>query len=389
MSILFTGARKVDADGRVNDFWMSVTGTTIAETGAGTPPDDVVDGASEHVDVGGDWLVPGFIDLHGHGGGGFSYDDGRDAIQRGLATHRAHGTTRNLVSLVANPLAELHTSLDLIADLAADDPLVLGSHLEGPFLSLHRRGGHNSVFLRHPSTADIQGLVDASRSTLRMVTLAPELPGGLAAIEQFAAAGVTVGIGHTDADFALAREAFARGARILTHTFNAMPGIHHRQPGPVVAAFEDPRILLELILDGHHVHPDVATMTFHSAPGRVALVTDSMAAAGSTDGDYRLGSLNVAVRGGIALLRGTTTIAGSTLTQDQALRVAMDGARITIPQAIEALTVVPARALGLQHRHGMLAPGFAADAVLLSENWEVREVWADGRRVSAGVHAEN
>jgi N-acetylglucosamine-6-phosphate deacetylase len=381
MSILFTGARKVDADGRVNDFWMRVDGTSISETGMGSPPLAVAEGASTHIDVNGGWLLPGFIDLHGHGGGGFSYDDGRDAIQRGLATHRAHGTTRNLVSLVANPLDDLHGSLDLIADLAAEDPLILGSHLEGPFLSLHRRGGHNSVFLRHPDDEVVRDLIDAGRGSLRMVTLAPELPGAMSAIDLFAAADIAVGIGHTDANFDLARDAFAHGARLLTHTYNAMPGIHHRQPGPVVAAFEDPRIILELILDGHHVHPDVATMTFQSAPGRIALVTDSMAAAGATDGDYRLGSLNVAVRDGIALLRGTTTIAGSTLTQDHALRVAMDSAHITIPQAVEALTLTPAKVLGLQHRHGLLAPGYAADAVVLTEEWEVRDVWADGRQL--------
>jgi N-acetylglucosamine-6-phosphate deacetylase len=387
MSILFTGARKVDADGRVNDFWMRFDGSTISETGAGTPPTSVSDGASQHIDVDGNWLLPGFVDLHGHGGGGFSYDDGRDAILQGLAVHRTHGTTRNLVSLVANPLDQLQLSLGLIADLAAEDPLILGSHLEGPFLSLHRRGGHNSVFLRHPDVGAVRGLLEAARGTLRMVTLAPELPGALDVIDVFAGAGVTVGLGHTDADFDLAREAFAHGARVLTHTYNAMPGIHHRQPGPVVAAFEDPRIYLELILDGHHVHPDVATMTFQSAPGRIALVTDSMAAAGATDGDYRLGSLNVAVRGGIALLRGTTTIAGSTLTQDHALRVAMDSAHVTIPQAVEALTLTPAKVLGLQHRHGMLAPGFAADAVILTEQWDVLEVWADGRQLPGPADA--
>jgi N-acetylglucosamine-6-phosphate deacetylase len=128
-------------------------------------------------------------------------------------------------------------------------------------------------------------------------------------------------------------------------------------------------------------------MTFQSAPGRIALVTDSMAAAGATDGDYRLGSLNVAVRGGIALLRGTTTIAGSTLTQDHALRVAMDSAHVTIPQAVEALTLTPAKVLGLQHRHGMLAPGFAADAVILTEQWDVLEVWADGRQLPGPADA--
>ena len=326
-------------------------------------------------------MVPGFIDLHGHGGGGHQFDDGRDAIAAGLAAHRAHGTTRSVISLVANPLASLRTSLREIADIADADPLVLGSHLEGPFLAQNRRGAHNGEFLREPAPYEVEELLGAARGTLRQITIAPELPNAMEVIDVLVEAGVTVAIGHTEAPFELAREAFDRGARVVTHVFNAMPGIHHRAPGPVVAAFEDDRVTLELILDGEHVHPDVAAMVFASAPGRVALVTDAMAAAGSHDGDYTLGSLTVSVRDGIARLRGTPTIAGSTLTQDQALRVAITRSRIAPSIAVEALTLTPARALNLQHRHGLLAAGFAADAVLLDHDWHVTGVWADGQRI--------
>ena len=194
-------------------------------------------------------------------------------------------------------------------------------------------------------------------------------------------AGIAVAIGHTEADFDQAREAFDRGARILTHAFNAMEGIHHRAPGPVVAAFEDERVTIELILDGLHVHPDVAGMAFRAAPGRIALVTDAMAAAGSSDGDYRLGSLNVTVRDGLAVLSGTDTIAGSTLTQDAALRCAVEQAGVHPVDAIAALTAIPARALGLDHRLGYLKPGFAADAVVLDSGLHVQRVWANGQAV--------
>jgi N-acetylglucosamine-6-phosphate deacetylase len=375
MSTLFEHARKLDAHGQVDDFWMLVEGDTILSTGHGEAPD-----ATTRVDVGGRWFVPGFMDLHGHGGGGHSFDDGTAELEAALATHRAHGTTRSVISLVANPLASLRTSLTEIADIADADPLVLGSHLEGPFLAQNRRGAHNGQFLRDPAPYEVEELLGAARGTLRQITLAPELPNALEAIDVLVEAGVTVAIGHTEATFELAREAFDRGARIVTHVFNAMPGIHHRAPGPVVAAFEDDRVTLELILDGEHVHPDVAAMVFASAPGRVALVTDAMAAAGSHDGDYTLGSLTVTVRDGIARLRGTPTIAGSTLTQDQALRVAIQRAGVAPSLAVEALTLTPARALNLQHRHGLLAAGFAADAVLLDHDWQVTEVWADGRR---------
>lgn len=374
---LLHGARKLDAAGQVDDFWMLVDGPDIVATGSGPGPD-----AATSIDAGGKWLVPGFIDLHGHGGGGHAYDDGAPQIRAALETHRAHGTTRSVISLVAAPLDSLEASLATIADLAADDPLILGSHLEGPFLAAGQRGAHNARFLLEPRPEEVERLIGAARGTLRQLTIAPELPGALEAVDVLVAAGVAVAVGHTTADQACAREAFDRGARILTHAFNAMPGIHHRAPGPVVAAFDDERVTLELILDGKHVHPSVVHLAFTAAPGRIALVTDAMAAAGSSDGDYTLGTLTVTVRDGLAMLRGTTTIAGSTLTQDSALRQAMRDVRVAPADAIAALTRTPARALGLDHRLGMLAPGYAADAVLLDHEWHVEQVWADGRQLT-------
>lgn len=380
MSILLHGARKLDVDGQVDDFWMLARDDTIVETGNGRPPEP--DETTDRIDLGGNWLVPGFIDLHCHGGGGHSYDGGPDEIRAAIATHRSHGTTRSVVSLVANPIAQLRASLAIVADLAENDPTILGSHLEGPFLAVDRRGAHNPAFVKEPQPFEVEELIGAGRGSLLQLTLAPELPGALEAIDVLVEAGVAVAIGHSDADFELAHEAFDRGARILTHAFNAMNGIHHRAPGPIVAAFEDDRVTIELILDGLHVHPDVAGMTFRSAPGRIALVTDAMAAAGSSDGDYPLGSLNVTVKDGLAVLRGTQTIAGSTLTQDAALRCAVEHAGVHPVDAVAALTTVPAKALGLEHRLGRLAPGYAADAVALDHGLQVRRVWANGLAVN-------
>ncbi len=384
MSVLIHGARKLDAHGEVDSFWMLVDGDTIVGTGHGSPPPAAAAIAEETMDTAGRWLVPGFLDLHGHGGGGFAFDDGAEAIQAALAVHRRHGTTRSVISLVANPLSSLRTSLSAIADLAHDDPLILGSHLEGPFLAPGRRGAHHPEFLREPMPDEVEGLLGAARGTLRQLTIAPELPGALETIDVLVEAGVAVAVGHTEADLDLTRTAFDRGARLLTHAFNAMPGIHHRDPGPVVAAFEDERVTLELVLDGEHVHPDVAALAFHAAPGRIALITDAMAAAGSSDGEYRIGSLAVTVLGGRAVVSGTETLAGSTLTQDAALRVAIQRAGISPQDAVAAVTLTPARALGLEHRHGLLAHGFAADAVLLDHAWHVTDVWAAGVHVAAG-----
>ncbi len=373
MSILFSRARKLDAAGQVDDFWMLVDGDTITATGTNAPPI-----ADSTVDLAGAWLTPGFLDLHSHGAGGFSYEGDADGIRAALAVHRAHGTTRSVLSLVANPIASLERSLSTIAGLAATDPLILGSHLEGPYLSVERKGAHDPRFLHEPQPAELDRLLDAAHGTLRQVTLAPELPNALELLQILVENEVVVAIGHTQADFELARRAFGVGARLLTHAFNAMPGIGHRAPGPVVAAFEDERVTLELVLDGEHVHPDVAALAFRSAPGRIALITDSMAAAGAPDGDYRLGTLAVEVRGGVAHLAGTESLAGSTLTQDRALRTAIERVGIAPADAVAALTLTPARVLGLEARHGLLAPGFAADAVQLDSQWAVERVWANG-----------
>jgi N-acetylglucosamine-6-phosphate deacetylase len=376
MSTLLRGGTRVDERGSVDDAWVLLDGPAIAAVGTGAGPD-----ADAVVDLDGATIVPGFVDLHGHGAGGHAYDDGGDELRAALAVHRSHGTTRAVVSIVTNPLAEMRERLAEVAQLTAEDPLVLGSHLEGPFLSLGKRGAHDPTFLRPPDQATIENLLSAAAGTLRQVTLAPELPGGLDAVSQFTGSGVVVAVGHTEADLDQTRAAFEHGARILTHVFNAMPGIHHREPGPVVAGIDDPRITLELVLDGHHVHPDVAEMVFHAAPGRVALITDSMAAAASADGDYKLGNVNVSVRNGLAVLSGTSTIAGSTLTQDAALRNAVTAVGLSLPDAVAALTAVPARALGLGSQLGLLEPGYAADVVVLDDDLLVTSVWAAGVKI--------
>lgn len=374
MSLLLTSATLVDDRGERSGSWVLVDGDRIAEVGTtrSVPPSD------ETIDLAGAVVTPGLIDLHGHGGGGASFDDGGDAIRTAVDTHRAHGTTRSVLSLVANPRADLLSSLAGIAEIAAADPTILGSHLEGPFLAPDNRGAHHPDFLTDPDPSLVHALLDAAGGTLRQVTIAPELPGAQEAVRSFAGAGVRVALGHTVADYATARDGFRAGATLLTHAFNAMPGLHHRAPGPIAAALDEPGVTLELILDGVHVHPTLARILFEAAPGRVALVSDAMAAAGAPDGDYRLGSLQVTVDDGIARLAGTDTIAGSTLTLDRALALAVDVVGLSVPDAVGALTHTPARALGLDDELGRIARGYAADLVVWNPDWTARRVWAAG-----------
>jgi len=376
MTTLLRSALLTDERGETPDGWVLLDGDAIAAAGTGDAP-----AADEQVDLGEARLVPGFVDLHAHGGGGHSFDDGGEDLVAALATHRAHGTTRSVISLVANPVPALRRSLEGVARLAATDPLVLGSHLEGPFLAPARRGAHRAEHLREPDRATVDALLESAGGTLRQITVAPELPGAGEAVDRLVAAGVRVAVGHTEADLDTATRAFERGASILTHAFNAMNGIHHRRPGPVVAALRDDRVTLEIVLDGHHVHETVVALVHGEAPGRVALVTDAMAAAGSGDGAYLLGSLDVTVRDGVAVLTGTETIAGSTLTLDAALRRAVDVVGLSWPEAVAAVTTVPARALGEQNRLGLLAPGHAADVVALDAGGHVLAVWAAGARL--------
>ena len=378
MNTVIHSVRLVDDGVVTDDAWVALSRGTVTARGTGDgwrahPAGAIVDGT-------GQILTPGFIDIHHHGGGGVSYDDGAHTIAAARAVHRAHGTTRAVLSLVTASVDDLVARVAVIADAAEADPTILGSHLEGPFLDPGHKGAHTERLLCAADAVSIDRLVDAARGTLRQVTLAPELPGGLDAVRRFVGAGVAVAVGHTGADEEQARAAFDAGATILTHAFNAMPGIHHRAPGPIVAAMRDERVTLELIADGIHVHPDLLALAFAGAPGRVALITDAMAAAGAPDGHYELGGLGVTVTDGTARLDEGGSIAGSTLTLDAALRQIV-AVGIPLATAVAALTAVPARAIGLPATFGSLAVGAVSDAVLLDEALRVQSVWAAGALV--------
>lgn len=349
--------------------WLRLSGPRIVEIGSGPPPDppDVtLEGT----------VVPGFVDMHVHGGGGASFDAGTATAADTVArAHLAHGTTSMMASLVTDT-HDVMTAAVKELSLLVDDGLLAGIHLEGPWLSPLRSGAHRPGSLTHPDPATVQSLLTAGAGSIRMVTLAPELPGGLAAVGQLGDAGVVVAIGHTDATYDVVRRALDAGASVGTHLFNAMRPLHHREPGPV-GALLDSDADVELIADGVHLHPSVLRTAMRAKPGRSVLVTDAMAAAASTDGDYRLGQMAVEVRHGVARLAGGGSIAGSTLTMDAAVRYCVHEAGIDLLAAIEAATSTPARILGLVDV-GTLEPGRLADLVVLDDDLQVLRVMRRG-----------
>jgi len=360
-----------------------VAGGQIVEIAERRPAADV-----PVVDLGGAWLLPGYIDLHVHGGGGHSVASSPEAMDAAVAYHRTRGTTATLVSLVTAPVDELVAQAGWAAALTRRGPTprgcVLGSHLEGPFLSPRRRGAQNAAHMIAPDGEILERLIAAGEGELRMMTLAPELDGALALIPRLRQQGIVAAIGHSDATYEEARAAIRAGADHATHLFNGMGPLHHRTPGLVGAALEA-GIPCELINDGRHVHPAVITLVCRLIDCPV-LITDAIDATGVGDGTFDLGGLAVHVQDGEARLASTRSLAGSTLTMDEALRRAVQDSGLPIEEAAAAAATNPARVLGLDDRLGSIAPGRRADLVVLDDGLAVGRVMAAGEWLSEVSH---
>jgi N-acetylglucosamine-6-phosphate deacetylase len=355
--------------------WIDVRNSVVRAVGTGpapSPPDR---------DLGAVTVVPGFVDTHVHGGGGANFSAASAAdTATAVALHRKHGTTTLVASLVTADKAELLRQVTALADDVRSG-LLAGIHLEGPWLSAQRCGAHQPSLMRDPDPVEIERVLDAGEGAIRMVTLAPERDGALAAVERIVERGVVAAVGHTEATYVQTRSAIAAGATVATHLFNAMRPINTREPGPVIALLEDPRVTLELITDGVHVDPALYRHVAHSAgPDRVSVITDAMAATGMTDGIYHLGPVAVNVVGGVAKVAGTDTIAGSTATMDRVFRFAVTHSGLPRDEAllvaVRHASINPARALGLPSAG--LVPGAAADLVVLDSDLAVAGVLRQG-----------
>ncbi|MGH9494558.1 MAG: N-acetylglucosamine-6-phosphate deacetylase [Candidatus Sulfotelmatobacter sp.] len=331
------------------------------------------------VDFGDATIAPGYFDIHIHGGAGVDLMRAEPSdISRFGKFLTQHGVTGYFPTTVAAPMDATCTALDRLANAieaahASGKPpeaRPFGIHLEGPFLSHKRRGVHPTAYLLEPTIEIFDQLWQAARGHVKMLTIAPEIPGAMEVIPEAARRGVCVSIGHSDADLTIAKDAVAAGAHHATHTFNAMRPLDHRDPGIIAEVLSDDRITADMIVDGIHVSPEVVKIFLQSkGPERAVLITDAMSATGMPEGRYQLGPIEVEVKDGRATANGS--LAGSVLTMDKAVRNVTQFSNWSLRDAVRAATLNATRAVGMSADFGVLAPGAYADFTVLNSAGEV------------------
>ncbi|TDF95560.1 N-acetylglucosamine-6-phosphate deacetylase [Paenibacillus piri] len=387
----------IDAIGREKDATRPPSGenaaahtTKLADHAAAGPDASTVsgdDGSTVTIDGRRGWALPGFIDIHVHGGYGHDFMEadaaGLDAITR---FHALHGTSVMLATTVTAPKADIDQVLNRVnryRDAAMPYAQLLGVHLEGPFISAKWPGAQNPAHIVAPQPAWLEDWTRRFPGLIRMQTLAPESEGALPYIEALTREGIIAALGHTDATYEQVQLAVKHGLSHAVHTFNAMRGLHHREPGTVGAVMDNPAIMAEVIADGHHVHPAaIGLLAQLKGPDSLLLITDAISAAGLGNGDYRLGGLDVVVRDGVARLKEGDSLAGSTLTMIDAFRYAVQKAGISVEHASRMASGSPARRLGIDRTTGSLQPGKQADVLLLNAQLELERVWIQGRAIN-------
>lgn len=387
---VLTEAAVVTPNGVLDPGWVAVSGGRIAAIGRGPAPPPSERREAFLVEGAGRWVVPGFVDLHVHGGNGAQVNGSspgevQEAVREIARFHVRHGTTSLLATAVSDTPERLLATVEGVADhIRLGDPQgarVLGTHLEGPWLARVKTGAQDPATLREPSVDELEELLLAGRGLVRLITIAPELRGAAELIRTARSAGVRVAVGHTDATFEQTVTAFSMGASHVTHLFNAMSGLHHRRPGPVTAALLHEEVTLEVIADLEHVHPAVLSLVARVAPGRVAAVTDAVPAAGLTPGSASLGGLDLALEGHrVVLASDPATLAGSALTMDRALANLVEIVGLGVPEAVQATAGTPAAVIGM-HDIGVLRVGAVADLALLGDGFVCEATMVGGHLV--------
>jgi N-acetylglucosamine-6-phosphate deacetylase len=380
MQFTLHGARLVDAGMDLPGSDITIEDEHILSVGQVAGVDSLA------IDAEGSIIVPGFIEVHTHGGGGFNLHTTDVAEIHSYANWVAStGVTSFLVAVVGTPgelpRDQLSTAVKAIEQHEfAHGAQPLGIHLEGPYISIERRGAHPPAWLRVPDGAETEHLLELTRGYLRLITLAPELPGAEEMILRLREAGVTVSIGHTDATYEQAQEAIQLGITHATHCFNAMPPLLHRAPGPMGAIAQANQVLGEIIADGVHVHPALMDILVRIlGPQRVIVVTDAQAAAGLPgDTTFEFAGQHAHVACGAARLEDGS-LAGSVLTLDQALRNMLDYTHVSLQDAVRMLTLNPAQSAGVAARKGKLCAGYDADFLILDNELNLQATICRGQ----------
>ena len=336
------------------------------------------------------YVIPGLVDIHFHGCDGHDFCEAtEEAFQKISRYELTHGITSICPATMTLSADELTTICRNAASYSRkqrdtqyekNEAILTGIHLEGPYLSYEKRGAQNPEFLRFPDVSEAEHLCEVSEGLVKLLSIAPELPGSMEAIEQLRDKMV-ISIAHTTADYATASKAFKKGASHVTHLFNAMKPFTHREPGVVGAAFDAPDCDVELICDGIHIDPSMVRAVFRLfSDKRVILISDSMMAAGMPDGDYSLGGQAVKVTGNLATL-SDGTIAGSATNLFDCMRTAVSMG-IPLESAVRAASMNPARSIGIDSYTGSITPGKDADLLILNKDLSLREIYCKGRKVT-------
>lgn len=372
----------------VTDYEVWPEGTLLLGDGAiadVSPDDSLVADAHEVHDYGEALILPGFVDLQVNGAFGVDVASESTRLPELSEALLSTGVTSYLPTVISSPEGLYEEALPEI-DVAASSSSgaeVLGVHLEGPFINLQKKGAHAAAYIARPDAELLARLLDLG--PVRMITLAPELEGAQKLISLAAHRGVVVSAGHSDIAFEAAYGALDGQVSGVTHLFNAMSAMHHREPGLPGAAFAHPRAVCGLIADGLHVHPEMVGLAFRMlGPDRVCLVTDAIAATGMEVGEYRLATRTVYVDGGVPRL-GSGAIAGSVLTMREAFKNILAFTGCTVPEAARMTSTSPARLIGEGRRKGRLIPGYDADVTVLAPDLSVEAVWQCGRHAYSGV----
>jgi N-acetylglucosamine-6-phosphate deacetylase len=361
-------------DGAIHDdVHVTIDGGVIADVARTTRPP----AAAERLEG---VLVPGFVDVHVHGGDGADFMDAHDeGTERILAFHARHGTTALAATTLSASRGDLQSAVEGIRRVAASMPggaEIVAVHLEGPYINRDRAGAQDRTAIRPSDIHELAALINEAPRLRWIVTVAPEIEGARGLIEHFRDR-VLFSIGHTSADHATAVAAMEWGAAHFTHLYNAMSGLHHRDPGVVGAALTSVDATAELVADGVHVHQAALRLAVSAMPHRIALVTDAMRACGLPDGTYKLYEYEVTVADGAVRL-ADGTLAGSVLTMGDAVKNMVELAGLPLETVIPLATEVPARILAVADRKGKIESRYDADLVLLTEKFEVERVWLRG-----------